>query len=114
MAAMLRGEVWWVNFDPSPGGEMQKTRPAVIISNNDSNRTLNRIQVVPVTSQTDRVYPCEAIVSLNGDARKAMADQITTVSKLRLGARMGALSESDLRLVDGAIRVQLGLNNAGR
>ena len=110
---MLRGEVWWVNFDPSPGGEMQKTRPAVIISNNASNRTLNRIQVVPITSQTDRVYPCEAIVSLNGEARKAMADQITTVSKLRLGTSMGAVSESDLRLVDGAIRVQLGLN-AGR
>ena len=110
---MLRSEVWWVNFDPSLGGEMQKTRPAVIISNNASNRTLNRIQVVPITSRTDRVYPCEAIVSLNGDARKAMADQIATVSKLRLGTRMGALPESDLRLVDGAIRVQLGLNNAG-
>jgi len=43
-----------------------------------------------------------------------MADQITTVSKLRLGARMGVLSESDLMLVDGAIRVQPGLANAGR
>jgi len=106
---MLRGEVWWVNFDPSLGGEMQKTRPAVIVSNNASNRTLNRVQVVPITSRTDRVYPCEAIVSLNGERRKAMADQITTVSKLRLTARMGMLSESDLRLVDGAIRVQLAL-----
>lgn len=106
---MLRGEVWWVNFDPSLGGEMQKTRPAVIVSNNASNRTLNRVQVVPITSRTDRVYPCEAIVSLNGERRKAMADQITTVSKLRLTARMGVLSESDLRLVDGAIRVQLAL-----
>ena len=93
---------------------MQKIRPAAIISNNASNRTLNRIQVVPITSQTDRVYPCEAIVSLNGDARKAMADQITTVSKLRLGTRLGVLSESDLRLVDSAIRVQLGLNSTGR
>lgn len=65
---MLRGEVWWVNFDPSLGGEMQKTRPAVIVSNNSSNRTLNRIQVIPITSQTDRVYPCEALVTLNGDA----------------------------------------------
>jgi len=55
---MLRGEVWWVNFDPSLGGEMRKARPAVIVSNNASNRTLNRIQVVPITSRTDRVYPC--------------------------------------------------------
>ena len=111
---MLRGEVWWVNFDPSLGGEIQKTRPAVIVSNNASNRTLNRIQVVPISSQTDRVYPCEAVVRLNGDARKAMADQITTVSKLRLGARMGVLSESDVMLVDGAIRVQPGLAGVGR
>jgi mRNA interferase MazF len=111
---MLRGEVWWVNFDPSLGGEMQKTRPAVIVSNNASNRTLNRIQVVPITSRIDRVYPCEAIVSLNGEPRKAMADQIATVSKLRLRARMGVLSESDLRLVEDAIRVQLGLNNPGQ
>jgi hypothetical protein len=40
LAPMLRGEVWWVNFDPSLGGEIQKTRPAVIVSNNASNRTL--------------------------------------------------------------------------
>ena len=110
---MLRGEIWWVNFDPSLGGEIQKTRPAVIVSNNASNRTLNRLQVVPITSRVDRVYPCEAVVSLNGEVRKAMADQIATVSKQRLGSRLGALSESDLRLVDGAIRIQLGLNSAG-
>jgi mRNA interferase MazF len=110
---MLRGEVWWVNFDPSLGGEMQKTRPADIVSNNASNRTLNRVQVVPVTSRTGRVYPCEALIALNGEVRKAMADQITTVSKLRLSTRMGVLSESDLRLVDGAIRVQLGLQSGG-
>jgi mRNA interferase MazF len=107
--AMLRGEVYWVNFDPSIGGEVQKTRPAVIVSNNPSNRVLNRVQVVPLTSRTDRVYPWEALVSLNGQMRKAMADQIATVSKLRINARLGVLSDSDLRLVEGAIRVQLGL-----
>ena len=110
---MVRGEVWWVNFDPSLGGEMRKTRSAVIVSNNASNRTVNRLQVVPITSRTDRVYPCEAIVVLNGELRKAMADQSATVSKLRLSGRLGVLSEADLRLVDGAIRIQLGLSTAG-
>ena len=110
---MLRGEVWWVNFDPSLGGEVQKTRPAVIVSNDASNRTLNRVQVVPITSHTERVYRCEAIVSLNGERRKAMADQIATVSKLRLGTRFGILSSTDVRLIDGAIRIQLGLNAVG-
>ena len=110
---MLRGEVWWVNFDPSLGGEIQKTRPSVIVSNNASNRTLNRIQVVPITSSTGRVYPCEALVRLNGEPRKAMADQIATVSKLRLRLKIGVLSEPDLRLVECAIRVQLGLSASG-
>ena len=73
---MLRGEVWWVNFDPSLGGEIQKTRPAVIVSSNASNRALNRIQVVPLTSQVGRAYPCEALVILNGEPRQAMADQL--------------------------------------
>ena len=44
---MNRGEVWWVNFDPSIGGEIQKRRPAIIVSNDVANRHLNRVQVVP-------------------------------------------------------------------
>ncbi len=47
---MLRGEVWWVNFDPCVGSEVQKQRPAVIISNNIANKNLERVVVVPLTS----------------------------------------------------------------
>ena len=79
-----RGEVWWVSFDPAIGGEIQKTRPAIIISNNAANSALNRVIVVPITSQTTRVFPGEALVTVNGEQRKAMADQIMTVSKQRL------------------------------
>ena len=70
-----RGEVWWVSFDPSIGGEIQKTRPAIIISNNAANAVLNRVIVVPITSQTAKVYPGETLVTLNGEQRKAMADR---------------------------------------
>jgi mRNA interferase MazF len=53
---MKRGEVWWVNFDPAVGGEMQKQRPAVIVSNDAGNHFLNRVQVVPLPSKVGRVY----------------------------------------------------------
>lgn len=106
---MKRGEVWWVNFDPSVGGEVQKKRPAVIISNDVANKHLNRVQVVPLTTKIGRVYPSEAVVMLNDRQNKAMADQLTTVSKQRLVNRVGRLTNADMRKVEHAVKVQLGL-----
>lgn len=105
-----RGDVLWVDFEPSLGGEIKKTRPAIVVSNNTANTYLNRVQVVPVTSNTDRLYPGEAFVLLKGERRKAMADQLTTVSKQRLGGRVGALNPEDMARVEVAIAVQLALN----
>ena len=107
---MKRGEVWWVNFDSSVGGEIQKQRPAVIVSNDASNKHLNRVQAVPITSNVDKLYPSEAYITLNGEQRKALADQITTVSKTRVKNMMGRLSSADMKKIEQAIRLQLDMN----
>ena len=107
---MKRREVWWVNFDPSIGGEIKKKRPAVIISNDASNKFLNRVQVVPLTSKTERIYPSEAVVVFQGEERKAMADQMATVSKARLFRRADILSQEDMRKIEEAVKIQLDMH----
>lgn len=109
MRAVKRGEVWWVSFDPAVGGEIRKTRPAVVVSNNAANAVLNRVVVVPLSSQTGKLYPGEAKVHMEGRESKVMADQIMTASKERLRNRMDALSPHDLRAVEDAILLQLGI-----
>lgn len=106
---MLRGEVYWVRFDPAEGGEIKKTRPPIVVSNDISNRILNRVQVVPVTSRIDKVYPGESLFSLEGKEGKALCTQVRTVSKKRLGNRIAKLARRDTIALNKSLKLQLDL-----
>jgi mRNA interferase MazF len=109
MSTVKRGEVWWTDFEPALGGETRKKRPAIVVSNNSANQASNRLQAVPLTSNVTRLYPGEVVVLFNYKPYKAVANQIKTVSKLRVLNKMGQISDSDLRKLEEAIKVQLGL-----
>lgn len=115
---MRRGEIYLVNFDPTLGAESQKTRPAVLVSNDAANRTAERnrrgvVTVVPVTSNTTHVYPFQVLIMAGEGGldkqSKAQAEQIRSVDVARLSRRLGTLSTATLRQVDDAMRLHLAL-----
>ena len=97
---MRRGDIVTVNLDPARGSEASKSRPAVVVSNDAANSTASRlgrgvITVVPVTSNTDRVYPFQVLLpaaatGLRSDS-KAQAEQIRSVAIERIGRQVGRL-----------------------
>jgi mRNA interferase MazF len=106
---VTRGEVWWVSFELSIGGEIRKQSPAVIISNDVSNKYLNRVQVVPITSKAEKLYPSEAYIIVGGKKGKAMADQLATVSKERMIKLIGRVTAAEIMEIEKAIHIQLSL-----
>jgi len=101
---MTRGSVWWVEFDPAVGSEIQKTRPAVIVSNDMANKFLARVVVIPLTGNVSRLYPGEAVVTVNGNKNKAMTDQIMSADKSRLKNKIAVLSDNDMVSIETAMK----------
>jgi len=106
---MIRGSIWWVEFDPAVGTEIHKTRPAVIVSNDTANKFLARVVVIPLTSNISRVYPGEAVITVNGSKSKAMTDQIMSADKSRLKNKIGELSNNDMISLETAMKQFLNL-----
>lgn len=114
IATPRRGDIYWVNLDPTLGTEIRKHRPAVVVSNNAANSRYGQVTVVPLTSKNlDQVEPFQVMLTADrsGMAKdsKALAEQIRTVSKLRLSRRAGRLTEDAQTDLDLAIKVHLGL-----
>ncbi len=116
MSYPKRGDIYWVQLDPAIGSEINKTRPAFIISNDIGNEHSDRVIVAPITSKgLSKIYPFEVAIpkgaaGLEEDS-KILLDQIRTVDKMRLAKRVGRLSPEMMFNVDRAIHLSLGLGN---
>jgi mRNA interferase MazF len=112
MTLPQRGDIFWVNLDPTLGSEIRKKRPAIIISNDAANRRYHQVTVIPLTSQKlEVVEPFQVLIraeesGLKKDS-KALAEQIRTVSKLRLEGRSGRISSESLKRIERAVKIHL-------
>lgn len=105
-----RGDIYWVRLDPTDGKEIKKTRPCLIVSSDIANRS-ELIVVVPITSNVERIFPrIEVKIHLNGKSGKIIPRQIRAIDrKKRLGKKIGTLSHEEMKLIDDAIKIILGL-----
>jgi mRNA interferase MazF len=106
---MRRGEVWWTEFDPSRGVEIQKTRPAVILSVDQVNRARGTVIVAPLSTAPRAYPPISVAVTSLGRPSIAICDQVRAVDKSRLTRRAGSLNGDDLKAIENGVRAVLGL-----
>jgi mRNA interferase MazF len=105
-----RGEIYWVNLDPSVGGETKKTRPALIVSNDVGNEIANIVMVAPITSKIKTVYPFEVKVSVGGKLGKIMLNQCRAVDKSRITGKIDEIDQETMKSVEDAIKIVFGLS----
>jgi len=109
-----RGEIYLVNFDPTVGSEIQKTRPALILQNDISNQHSPITIVAALTSQFDvELYPTEVLINPPEGglsyASVVLLNQIRSIDRKRLVKRLGIISEELMNSVNNAIQISLGL-----
>lgn len=104
-----RGEVYWVDLDPTQGGETQKTRPGLIISNDVGNEFSKMIMIAPITSKVTRIYPTESEAMVGGKKAKIMLHQCRAIDKSRLSKKICEISPIVMLDVERAIKVVFAL-----
>ncbi len=105
-----RGDIYWVNLDPTIGSEIKKTRPGLIVSNDIANETARIIMIAPLTSKVKTVYPFEVEISLKGTVSKIMVNQCRAVDKIRLTDLIDSLEDEKMKQVEEAIKIVFGLS----
>lgn len=109
MTVLKRGEIWWVDLEPARGGEIQKTRPAVILTVDALNRARRTVVVVPLSTSATPRPPIVVSVPSAGVGSVAVCDQVRAVDKTRLVRRIGLLSDTDVLALASGVRHVLGL-----
>lgn len=99
-------EIYWVGLDPTIGSEINKTRPAVVLSPDESNKHLNTVLVAPLTS-TIRNFPMRVNILLNEQKGQVALDQIRSVDKSRLLGLLGILSKKEIRELKNILKIYL-------
>jgi len=106
---MRRGEVWWVDLDPTRGAEIRKTRPAVVLTVNPLNRARRTVVIVPLSTGPAPRPPIVVPAPSAGASSVAVCDQVRAVDKGRLARLAGQLTAPDLRAVEDGARAVLAL-----
>jgi mRNA interferase MazF len=104
-----RGDIYWVSFDPSQGTEIQKTRPAVVLSNDMFNKNLNRVIVAPITSNIKNIFDFDCAITVQEKKGKVMLDQLRTVDKTRLISKIETVDSKTLGNIEVALRITFNL-----
>ena len=105
-----RGEIYWVNLEPTLGAESKKKRPGLVISNDIGNEISNLVVIAPITSKATKIYPFEVKLTLEGKNGKIMLNQCRAIDKARLLKKMGSIDLITMHAVEEAIKIVFALN----
>lgn len=105
-----RGDIYWIQLDPTIGTEIQKTRPCLILSNNSQNKKGKRVIAAPISSKVRTVFPFEAKIILKNRECKVLLDQIRALDKLRINAWICSLDSQTMFQVEDALKIALALS----
>ena len=105
-----RGEIYWVNLDPSVGAETKKRRPGLIVSNDIGNEVSNIVMIAPITSKIANIYPFDVKSVVDGKPAKIMLNQCRSIDKTRLDTKIHSVDGETMRAVEEAIKIVFGLN----
>lgn len=101
-----RGDKVLVSLDPVVGSEQGKTRPCIIVQNNIGNNYGSTTIIVPITTNTSKIYPTDVIINKN---TRADCGQIRTIDKIRIVKKIGKVTPGELNSIDKALKISLEL-----